>query len=268
VESKSFKSTSSFSCERFSAYGFTFEVLSNSVTACQDSKCVSISSRGSYAFSYAASNESVFVGTNWGEAFLFHNSQWCHMIENDNKYACDDSNPSPDTSPGRQWYSSTPFGADALGGEYPGAWVWRFNGQSLTRDFAMTPPPYRGDPITPGFESQSLAFYCGSFYVGMWPYGELWRFDGIQWTSYTNFISATVGPPSTPYEVESIRAGEVYNLLGQRPQLLVVHRGFLWVTTSNKRWLSKTPIDQLEFPADVYDQYGVLWRVSDPRCAD
>lgn len=120
VESKSFKSTPSFSCERFHAYGYTFEVLSNSVTACQDSKCVSISSRGSYAFSYAASNESVFVGTNWGEAFLFHNSQWCQMIENDNKYACDDSNPSPDTSPGRQWYSSTPFGADALVGEYRG----------------------------------------------------------------------------------------------------------------------------------------------------
>lgn len=121
VESKSFKSTPSFSCERFSAYGYTFEFLSNSVTACQDSKCVSISSRGSYAFSYAASNESVFVGTNWGEAFLFHNSQWCQMIEHDNKYACDDSNPSPDTSPGRQWYSSTPFGADALVGEYLGA---------------------------------------------------------------------------------------------------------------------------------------------------
>lgn len=141
VEAESFTATPSISCEKFSAYGYNFGVSSNSVTACRDTRCMSMEINGKATFSIAASNRGVFVGTNQGEALLFRNDSWCRMIKEQETYACNKDLRDPVAQQdSRQWYSSVPYGSDALVGEYPGGWIWQFDGVTLKRNIEMTPP--------------------------------------------------------------------------------------------------------------------------------
>ena len=254
-------------CQKFSAFGFEFDVKGSSANACRKDLCHSIVVRdGSISWSYAASRGGVFVGTNWGDTLLFNTESgaWCRMSRRGATFSCAQSDPGPNVDPGRQWYSSTPFGEDALIGEYPGGKLWKFDGVELKKELGLTPPPYRGAVMTPGYETQTLAFYCGSLYIGMWPYGELWRFDGSLWSRHTQFFAYTSSPPDFPYEEQALTSGEIFNFLGQRIVSLVVHNGSLWVATSNKG--PRTSVDALELDPEIRSQYGAVWQLTDPHC--
>jgi len=96
---------------------------------------------GKDTFSIAASSGGVFVGTNQGDALLFRNDSWCRMIKEQETYACNKDLRDPVAQQdSRQWYSSIPYGSDALVGEYPGGWIWQFDGATLKTNTELTPP--------------------------------------------------------------------------------------------------------------------------------
>ena len=102
----------------------------------------------------------------------------------------------------------------------------------------------------------------------MWPYGELWRFDGENWETHANFFTPTAQPPEAPYEFEALNAGLAYNVLGQRIQSLVTYDGFLWLTTASKgTYLSLEEIKRIGVSPRALAEYGQLHQILDSRCA-
>jgi hypothetical protein len=114
-------------------------------------------------------------------------------------------------------------------------------------------------------EAQTLAIYNGEIYAGVWPWAEVWRYDGAGWQFVQRMFSH---PPLTdavthPYETETKQVDDVYNLWGQRVTGLVPSNGSLIITTSSKGgalWEPKFAF----LAADKRLDYGAIYRATLP----
>ncbi|MGB3445749.1 MAG: hypothetical protein WBA48_03525 [Xanthobacteraceae bacterium] len=250
-------------CPQFQAYGWQINLATNGLLqACQFSVCDSIEVKPrTLIFSVTAANGSIFVGTSFGEALLYRDRTWCRMVNVNDVYSCDGSDPPIPDQPSNQFYSSTVFQGDALIGEYPSGRIFEFDGETV-KVSDISPPQFktRGDYE---FESQTLAAYCGNLFVGYWPHGEIYRYDGKKWHEPVRLFTTEKSP--TPFEQEAVKAGLVANFFGQRVSSLVPYQGALYALTANKGdWRRSVNPD---IPKDTQDEYGVVYRISGDSCS-
>jgi len=162
-----------------------------------------------------------------------------------------------------QIYCGMNYRDTLLFGHYPTGELYEYAGNNLLlrKDWP---------PILPGVssrarEAQTLALYNGELYCGVWPWGELWRYDGSDWKFSRRLFTH---PPLTdqvthPYETETQAVDKVYNLWGQRVTGLIPSRGSLYITTSSKGGTPWDPKFNFLSPEQQRD-YGAIYRATLP----
>lgn len=210
-------------------------------------------------FAVAAANDGIFVGTSFGEALVFRDNAWCRLVNINEVYTCDGSNPPIPDEGSNQFYSSTVFEGRTLIGEYPSGRIFEFDGE-VVRVSDLTPPEILAR--SGSFESQTLAAYCGNLFVGYWPYGEIFRYDGEKWHEPIRLFSSEKS--DAPFLKQAQSAGLTYNFFSQRVASLVPFNGDLYAITSNKGDWGKM-LDP-DIPDAIQDEYGAVYKISSDAC--
>lgn len=256
----------------FHAYGYSFAFEQGSLLSATDDsgskKSIKVK-EGSYSWAFGASSGSVFVGTSRGEALRFDANGWCRLTQvSETRYECRSQQlKAEDVPEGRQFYGTVNFQDELLVGDYPNGWTWRFDGVRLVRDDVLTYPKIRDGQLNRPLELQTMAFYCGALYQGIWPHGQLYRYNGQSWDEPLRLFSDNLNPSQYhfPFEQEAMEAGEASNYWSQRILSLVPFNGSLYVSTSNK-WIAETRSPS-GIPESALLEYGTVYKITDPNCA-
>ena len=116
-------------------------------------------------------------------------------------------------------------------------------------------------------EAQTIVIYGGELYVGVWPWGEVWRYQPDQGTwdlarrvfSHPEPTTATVHP----YETETAALGGVANQWGQRVTSMVPHNDSLFISTSAK-WQCEWEPKFGYVGEEAWKEYGTITHVRVP----
>jgi len=162
-----------------------------------------------------------------------------------------------------QIYCGLNYRDSILFGHYPTGELYEYSDDQLLlkKDW----PPVLSGVSSFAREAQTLAIYNGDLYCGVWPWAELWRYDGAEW----NFVQRMFEHPSLtdkvthPYEDETKAVDKMYNLWGQRITGLIPCRGHLFITTSSKGGAPWDPKFAFLSPEQQRD-YGAIYRASLP----
>lgn len=123
-------------------------------------------------------------------------------------------------------------------------------------------------PMAPGAadkarEAQTFTIYGGDLYVGVWPWGELWRLDSNtkQW-DYTGraFEQPPINEEDVAFQDQMKGKPGDYNLWGQRIMNLVGTSDGLHISTMSKRGDAYKE-DYNFIPEEVVGQYGMIHRL-------
>ncbi|MEC7567248.1 MAG: hypothetical protein VX738_16320 [Planctomycetota bacterium] len=207
---------------------------------------------GETTFAWGQLGQQIVTGSNIGGFYIFENDQWKMVL-------------APKIEESYQLYSTLGFYEHLLMGQYPTGRVFRFDRQQI-RDQADWPP------VLPGVsrnarEAQTTIIYGGDLMVGVWPWGELWRYnpDSKQWIFRQRMFDhpALSDKITHPYEFEN-RENDVVNLWGQRVTSLVVNGPHLYVSTSAKAPYLWKP-DKFPFLApSKWKSYGNVYQLTTP----
>ncbi len=207
-----------------------------------------------FAYCYGQLDGAVVNCSNWGGFYVFRNGAWSILRK-------------PDPKTNYQIYCMMNFEDRLLLGHYPAGVFYSYDGQSITEQTDWPPTPAAVSSKLR--EAQSVALYRGELYTGVWPWGELWRYDrdAQQWTLVQRMFTVPT-PQNTivhPFEEEARAAGLVHNLLGQRVPALLPVGSDLFITTASKSSMFDN-LEQLRttFGSDVVAEYGQLHRLHRP----
>ncbi len=207
---------------------------------------------GETTFAWGQLGEQIVTGSNIGGFYVFTDGVWRMLLE-----------PRIDVS--YQLYSTMAFHDRLLMGQYPTGRVFEYDGDKIT-DLTQWPPKLAGVSGS-AREAQTTVIYGGSVFVGVWPWGELWRYnpDSKTWT----FMQRMFDHPKLshsiihPYDVEN-SGNAVSNLWGQRVTSLVTYGPDLFVSTSAK-FPCEWNAEQFPFLApDQWKSYGTVHRMTMP----
>ena len=207
---------------------------------------------GETTFAWGQLGKQVVTGSNIGGFYVFEDGAWTMLRK-------------PTIGVSYQLYSTMAFHDRLLMGQYPTGRVFEYDGEKIT-DLTGWPP--RLDGVSDSArEAQTTAIYGGDVFVGVWPWGELWRYnpDSKAWTFMNRMFEH---PPLSdkiihPYDVENT-GGKVSNQWGQRVTSLITSGPDLFVSTSAK-W--PCPWDAKTFPflaPDAWKSYGTVHRMTMP----
>jgi hypothetical protein len=207
---------------------------------------------GETTFAWGQLREQIVTGSNIGGFYVFNNGTWRTLLK-------------PELGVSYQLYSTMAFHDQLIMGQYPTGRIFAYDGQKIT-DLAGWPPKLEGVSRN-AREAQTTVVYGGDVFVGVWPWGELWRYnrDSKSWT----FVRRMFDHPSLsdkivhPYDVEN-RGNAVGNQWGQRVTSLVTHGTDLMISTSAK-W--PCDWDATKFPflaAEKWKSYGSVYRMTMP----
>ena len=207
---------------------------------------------GENPFAYGQLGEDVLTCSNIGGLYAFDGKRWRTVADG-----------SLDTS--YQVYSIINFYDGLILGQYPTGELFEFDGEKVTR-LAGWPPRIEGVRAN-AREAQTTTIYGGDLFVGIWPWGELWRYrpDAKRWSFVKRMFKH---PPTTyetthPYENECAALGGVANQWGQRVTSLVVLRSSMMVSTSAKWPCEWEP--KFDFVGgDKWKEYGTVTRLNIP----
>ena len=207
---------------------------------------------GETTFAWGQLGRQIVTGSNIGGFYVFENGSWRMLLE-------------PKIGVSYQLYSMMGFHDRLLMGQYPTGRLFEYDGKKIS-DLAGWPPKLDG--VSPSArEAQTTVIYGGDLFVGVWPWGELWRYnrDSRRWA----FMRRMFDHPSLsdkivhPYDLEN-RGGEVGNQWGQRVTSLVTSGPHLFVATSAK-W--PCPWEPKKFPflaPSKWKAYGTVYRLKMP----
>lgn len=194
----------------------------------------------------------ILAVSNNGRVLRFDGKEWATLRE-----------PVPNVS--YQIYSAMNVEDQLLLGHYPTGEIFTYDGAQLTRKVGW-PPVLPG--VSPSArEAQTLAIYGGDVFAGIWPWGEVWRWntDTREWAFAQRFFQQPL-PTSQyqhPYESQTRQVDDVANLWGQRITGLQPHGAGLVVTTSSKTgapWTRKFAfLDERQ-----REEYGEVYRAVIP----
>ena len=208
---------------------------------------------GETTFCWGQLGPKVLTVSNFGGVYVFDDRAWTILRP-------------PQKGVSYQVYSTLNYHDRLLLGHYPTGELFEYDGERL-KHLEGWPPRIEGVSANTR-EAQTTAIYGGDLYVGVWPWGELWRYerDERRWTSMGRLFTH---PPVTakvtnPYEAETVVAqGEVLNQWGQRITSMVPLGDSLMISTSAKancRWEPK--FDFLD--GDKWKEYGRAVRLTVP----
>ena len=207
---------------------------------------------GETTFAWGLLGQQIVTGSNIGGFYLFEDGRWRKLLE-------------PNLKVSYQLYSSMAFYDRLLMGQYPTGRLFEFNSQTIT-DRAGWPP------VPPGVsanarEAQTTVIYGGELLVGVWPWGELWRFhpDSRGWQLMQRMfdhpqVSAAV---THPYDIEN-QNNLVKNQWGQRVTSLVTSGDALFVSTSAKDPCAWDPTQNPFLAPDKWKSYGSVYSITMP----
>jgi len=207
---------------------------------------------GETTFAWGQLGKQVVTGSNIGGFYVFENGSWRMLL-------------APKLGVSYQLYSTMAFHDRLLMGQYPTGRLFEYDGTKIT-DLAGWPPKLDGVSGS-AREAQTTVIYGGDVFVGVWPWGELWRYnpDSKTWTfARRMFEHPQLSDKIThPYDEEN-RGHAVSNLWGQRVTSLVTSGPDLFVSTSAKfpcEW------DATQYPflaPDKWKSYGSVYRLTMP----
>ncbi len=179
---------------------------------------------GATPFAWGQFQNELLTVSNYGGVYAFDGKQWRTVKEASKKYSY-------------QIYSMLNFRDRLLLAQYPTGELFEYRGGSEIKQLPGWPPRLPG--VSPSArESQTLAIYRGDLFAGVWPWGELWRYneDENRWHSLGRMFSHPVANDKTihPYEAEATAHKLVLNHWGQRVTGLVPLGDSLMVSTSTK----------------------------------
>jgi hypothetical protein len=207
---------------------------------------------GETTFAWGQFGNQIVTGSNIGGFYVFEDGRWTMLRK-------------PVLGVSFQLYSTMMFRDRLIMGQYPTGRLFEYDGKALV-DLPGWPPCLDGVSRS-SREAQTTVIYGGDLFVGVWPWGELWRYnpDSKAWA----FASRMFKHPDLsdqithPYDVETAEAkGKVSNQWGQRVTSLITSGPHLFVSTSAK-W--PCPWDAKAFPflsPDLWESYGTVHRAS------
>lgn len=209
---------------------------------------VPLSAPREFIYCYGQREGRVLAVSNMGGAFALEDGRWRCLRAAD-----------PKTS--YQVYSSVDLDARLLLGQYPSGELFEFTRQQLQRRPGW--PPVMPGVRSTAREAQTLGIYGPDLYVGVWPWGEVWRVDPHdgQWRWVRRMFTH---PPASdaavhPYEVETQALDPTPNRWGQRVTSLAPWRDSLYIATSAKGPAPYEP--KFSFMTDKQaEEYGAVYR--------
>ncbi|MFT4691247.1 MAG: hypothetical protein ACI9OD_003470 [Limisphaerales bacterium] len=206
-----------------------------------------------FVYGFGVLGKKVIVATNTGGVYEYDEGVWRAMIE-------------PDTTTSFQIYTVLNFRDRLWMGQYPTGNLFEYDGRTVTH-LSGTPPVVTGAHAR-AREAQTLAIYRGDVYCGVWPWGEVWRFDThtLKW----DFVGRMFSHPELndrfrhPYEAEMLELKETANKWGQRITSMIPFGDSLYIGTSAK---TSAPYDEsyVGFLGDGrWKEYGNVHRLSLP----
>ncbi|MDP6553630.1 MAG: hypothetical protein QGG71_03125 [Pirellulaceae bacterium] len=207
---------------------------------------------GETTFAWGQLRKQIVTGSNIGGFYVFSDGTWRTLLK-------------PKLGVSYQLYSTMAFHDQLIMGQYPTGRIFAYDGKKIT-DLAGWPPKLKGVSGN-AREAQTTVVYGGDVFVGVWPWGELWRYnrDSKSWT----FMRRMFEHPSLsdkivhPYDVEN-QGNAVGNRWGQRVTSLVTNGADLMISTSAK-WPCEW--DAKKFPflaAEKWKSYGSVYRMTMP----
>jgi len=202
-------------------------------------------------FTYGVYDDQVLITTNVGEFYSYESGLWTRHRATD----------------GKSWqgYSMLRFYDKVLIGHYPSGSLYQYDRDGL-RPFEPRLPVPDGVSIN-AREAQTLAIYGGYLYVGVWPWGEVWRFD--QETKTWSFVGRVFEQPTMIKEDQEPFARAMkdkpapYNYWGQRVTSLTNFHDSLYIATMNKQGQPHLPVHDF-LDDETIAQYGAIHRLHVP----
>jgi hypothetical protein len=207
---------------------------------------------GETTFAWGVLGGKIVTGSNIGGFYVLEDDRWQMRLE-------------PNVQVSYQLYSTMAFYDRLLMGQYPTGRLFEYDGHSIT-DRAGWPPTPVGVSGS-AREAQTTVIYGGELLVGVWPWGELWRYspDAKKWSFMRRMFSHPEVTDQTihPYDKEN-QGSQVGNQWGQRVTSLVTQGADLFVSTSAKSACEWNP-EQYPFLApDKWKSYGTVYRLTMP----
>lgn len=207
---------------------------------------------GETTFAWGQLRDQIVTGSNIGGFYVFQDGTWKMLLQ-------------PVLGVSYQLYSTTEVDGRLLMGQYPTGRLFEYDGHEI-RDQPGWPPTLEGVSDR-AREAQTSVLYGGDLFVGVWPWGELWRYnvDSRRWF----FMQRMFDHPQLsteiihPYDVEN-QEYAVRNQWGQRVTSLVTAGEDLFIGTSAK---SPAVWEPAKFPflADgKWKSYGSVYRLTMP----
>lgn len=206
---------------------------------------------GETTFAWGQLGRQIVTGSNIGGFYVFEAGDWRMLLE-------------PTIHVSYQLYSTVAFHDRLLMGHYPTGHVLEFDGKKITD---LAGPPKMDGVSGSAREAQTTVIYGGDLFVGVWPWGELWRYnpDSHTWTLVQRMFDHPHLSDQIvhPYDVEN-QSNPVGNLWGQRVTSLIPNGPDLFIATS-----AKSPIkwDPGTFPflaPEKWKSYGSVYRMTMP----
>lgn len=207
---------------------------------------------GETTFAWGLIRNQIVTGSNIGGFYVFEDDQWKMLLK-------------PNLGVSYQLYSTLAFHDRLLMGQYPTGRVFSYDGRSISDQKGW--PPVPEGVSSQAREAQTTALYGGDLMVGVWPWGEVWRYnrDSASWSfAQRMFTHPRLSTDIVhPYDVEN-RGNSPQNLWGQRVTSLVPSGPHLFVSTSAKAPFEFTPGRYPFLEPDRWKSYGRVYRVTMP----
>ena len=205
---------------------------------------------GETTFAWGQLGPQIVTGSNIGGFYVFEEGTWRMLLK-------------PELGVSYQLYASLAFHDRLLMGQYPTGRVFEYDGKKLT-DQKGWPPVLEGVSGS-AREAQTSVIYGGDLMVGVWPWGEVWRYnpDSRRWIFTRRMFDhpALSDQITHPYDVENA-GNSPRNLWGQRVTSLVVNDSNLFISTSAKAPHEWKPREFPFLAPEKWKSYGKVYRAT------
>ncbi|MFV2069296.1 MAG: hypothetical protein ACC645_20210 [Pirellulales bacterium] len=204
---------------------------------------------GEFPYAYGQLGDQVISCSNIGGVYALRDGQWRTLVDGRLKTSY-------------QVYAGFTYYDRLLLGQYPTGELFAFDGEKVER-IEGWPPVMKGVSGS-AREAQTIVLYGGELYVGVWPWGEVWRYHRElgEWNLARRMFThpALTDATTHPYELECKALGGVINQWGQRVTSMVPLKDSLLISTSAK-WPSEWE-PKFDFVGnDAWKEYGAVTRV-------
>ncbi|MCF6284609.1 MAG: hypothetical protein L3K26_05425 [Candidatus Hydrogenedentes bacterium] len=207
---------------------------------------------GEFPYAYGQLGNQVVSCSNIGGVYALRDGRWRTLVDGSMKTSY-------------QVYAGFTYYDQLLLGQYPTGELFSFDGESVER-IEGWPPVIEGVSGS-AREAQTVVVYGGELYVGVWPWGEVWRYHRElgEWSLARRMFThpALTNATTHPYELECKALGGVANQWGQRVTSMVPLNDSLLISTSAK-WPSVWEAKFDFLGNDAWKEYGAVTRLYAP----